>query len=182
MATTIEFELKRELQAQKDRADVLAAWLSRYVVDYNVEHLKDCPEDDTCGCPHVRYLNAILEGSETVDDKDDPSYLRSQLALAERDRNEWRRTSLAADKHRRSLESAIHEHLDCNLTEDEATTIARTGRAMADQKEQIRRLNEEVERLRGDLTHAERCLQEMNESGKGLLDSLRARLSFKSAP
>lgn len=183
MTTTREIELQKELHAQKDRSDVLAAWLARYVIDYNIEHLKDCPEDDTCGCPHVRYINAILEGSETVDDKDDPSYLRSQLALAERDRNEAVRVRRLSEQRRLLLESSIRRHLDDdNLIEDEVDTVERVGREISAQKEEIRQLKEEVTRLQGDLTHAERIIQGMSDNTQGVLEWLRARLSPKSAP
>ncbi len=177
MPTTREIELEKELRAQKDRSDLLAAWLARYVVDYSVEHLKDCPEDDTCKCPHVRYINAILEGSETVDDKDDPSYLRGQLALAERDRNEAIRVRRQSEQRRLLLEGTIRRHLDDdNLIEDEVDIVTRIGREAAAHKAEIRRLTEEVARLQSELTHAEKTMRAMNDDARGVLDSLRARL------
>lgn len=177
MPTSREIELEQKLRAEKDRADVLAAWLARYVVDYSVEHLKDCPEDDTCECPHVRYINKILEGSQTVEDKDDPSYLRGQLALAERDRSAMNEERRKEHLRRLALESAVHQHLEADLLEDETAVIARFGREHAEQSAEIRRLNEVVARLTGELDHAERTMRSMNDNARGVLDALRDRLS-----
>lgn len=181
--TTREIELEKALRAQKDRSDLLAAWLARYVVDYSIDHLKDCPEDDTCECPHVRYINAILQGSQTVDKKDDPSYLRGQLALAARDRDEAVHARRLSDQRRFLLESTIRRHLDDDtIIEDEVDLVVRVGRQVAAQKAELSRLNDEVGRLQNELNHTEKSLRDMNDNTRGLLDSLRARLSRKSAP
>lgn len=181
--TTREIELEKELRAQKDRSDLLAAWLARYVVDYNIDHLDGCPEDDTCECPHVRYINKILEGSDPVEDNDDPSYLRGELALSERDRGEAVDAKRLAEQRRFLLESTIRRCLDDDtVIEDEVDLVVRVGREVVAQKEEIRQLKEEVTRLQGDLAHAERVMRDMSDNTQGVLEWLRARLSIKSAP
>lgn len=40
--------------------------LMAYVYEYDLEHLDDCPEDDTCECPLVRAISAHLD--ETMND------------------------------------------------------------------------------------------------------------------
>lgn len=47
----------------KGPADLRKALLW-YTEQFNWRHLNDCPEDDTCLCPHIAVINAFLRGVE----------------------------------------------------------------------------------------------------------------------
>jgi len=81
---------EKDLAASERRADALGAWLCRYVIDYSVEHLPGCPEDDCCRCPHAKHINDLLRDHEPVDDDQEPTSLRTKLALAEKKAREAR--------------------------------------------------------------------------------------------
>lgn len=51
---------RTESQRQRGRAQDVASELAKMIIEHGITHLDNCPEDDTCECPHVERINNLL--------------------------------------------------------------------------------------------------------------------------
>lgn len=139
---------ERDLAAAEKRADALGAWLCRYVIDYSVEHLPGCPEDDCCRCPHAKHINDLLRDHEPVDDDQDPTSLRTKLALAEKRAREARDRVRFLEGQVAGLRR-VNDDLTA-LVADQSAQVARGLELFAKANENLRVLHEQISGLLGE--------------------------------
>lgn len=56
---------------ENDALRAIKAAFAQYIVRFGIEHVDECPEDDTCECDHVRQINDAFAKARPFETRDE---------------------------------------------------------------------------------------------------------------